>query len=326
MRKWSGWMGLSFALLGAVSASGPAHAQVPTQVPTQWAVQTLDRPGAIGTQLWGINDAGVVVGSDSQGTFSYSAGVYTALSLMPNATAMTAFGVADNGTIVGSWTETVDASTSILHGFIDRNGIYTTWDVPAAVGSSTQIRSISLDGRYLAGYYATASSVQQGFIYDLQTSTLRSFQTVQQMNLQGVNASGVTVGSLGGQNGGGVVVAAGATTYSVQTTLPDVAGRPSFRGINDSGLVTGFTNAGLAIVGRPDSNSFVALGVDGAASVFGEGLNNANAVVGLYQDANNDIHGFLATPVPEAPTALLMAAGLAGVGLLRRRRVVGSGA
>ena len=326
----TGWKKLvqcSALVLGTWGGTGQAMAQTSPPVslpPAQMAVTTIDRAGATGTQLWGINDLGTVVGTDSLGAFLYNGGTVTALNGIANATQISAFGVANNGTVVGSWVEQLSETASITHGFIYQGGTYTTFDLPLAGGVYTQIRSISTDGRYIAGFYGLGNPVGQGFMVDLQSNTLQTFSTTGQMLLHGVNNNGLAVGSLSGPGGGGVVADIGGQ-YNVTPTVLDPGVRPSFRGVNDAGQVSGFYNINgisTAIVGTLGSPySFQTLAIDGAVTSIGEGVNNLGTVVGFYTDANGMSHGFVAAPVPEPSTLLLFVGGLAAVGWARRRAV-----
>jgi hypothetical protein len=127
--------------------------------------------------------------------------------------------------------------------------------------------------------------------------------------MQGANSAGLSVGS---QSPGGAVVF-DALTGNLQTvsSVAGFAGAPRFRGINDAGLISGYAGQ-RAIVGTL-AGGFTALPVDGAATAFGEGLNNVGQLVGNFTDANGLTHGFIASSVPEPASAALC---LAGLGLL----------
>ena len=70
------------------------------------------------------------------------------------------------------------------------------------------------------------------------------------------------------------------------------------RGINDLGLITGFvTIAGVEHGFVANSLGYQLLDVPGATSTFGESINNAGQISGLWYDAASNVHGFIATPV-----------------------------
>jgi hypothetical protein len=308
MTTWIQACRLPALLLGMACVSGQAAAQ--------WTITTLDRPAASNTQLWGINDSNQIVGSDSLGGFVYTGGVASAMPAWAGAEGITPFGIANDGTIVGSWRSPGDGRT---HGFIYRAGSYSGWDLGLPGLSFTQIRSISLDGRYIAGYATGDTPGSTGFVFDTQSSQLTTYAASGTLILQGSTSAGMTAGSLAGSsdNINGGVLAFGGGSYTVYPGMPGVDGRISFRGINDAGMMSGFTrNNGVttAIFGSVTQGySFSALTIDGAATSVGTGLNNQNAVVGFYTDSAAQMHGFLATPVPEPTTALMLAGGLAAL-------------
>lgn len=313
MTTWIQAFRLPALLLGMACATGQAAAQ--------WTITTLDRAAASDTQLWGINDSNQIVGSDSLGGFVYSGGVASAMPGWAGAERITPFGIANDGTIVGSWTSPGDGLT---HGFVYKAGSYAGWDLGLPGLSFTQIRSISLDGRYIAGYATGDTAGSTGFVFDTLSAQLTTYAASGTMILQGSTSSGLTAGSLAGSSGAnGGVLASGAGSYTVYPGMPGVAGRISFRGINDAGMVSGYTsNAGVttAIFGSvTQGDSFSALTIAGAASSVGEGLNNHDAVVGFYTGSDAQLHGFLAAPVPEPTTALLFAGGLATLAWRRRQ-------
>ena len=87
---------------------------------------------------------------------------------------------------------------------------------------------------------------------------------------------------------------------AVATTASSVAGtNPTrARGINDTGLITGFmTVLGVnqGFVGT--SGGFETLMVPGSDATFPESINNAGQVAGLFQTGGGTLtHGFIATP------------------------------
>ena len=55
------------------------------------------------------------------------------------------------------------------------------------------------------------------------------------------------------------------------------------------------------------------LDIPGSDFVRALGINDAGDIVGFYRDAADVAHGFLATPVPEPATVMLLAIGTLGI-------------
>ncbi|HET9471694.1 MAG TPA: hypothetical protein VFO24_11370, partial [Usitatibacter sp.] len=111
---------------------------------------------------------------------------------------------------------------------------------------------------------------------------------------QGINAANQVVGSAqlpGGQQAF-LREPDGTLTFFRVASAPTRA-----RGINDSGLITGFVDVGgiqQGFVGN--SSGFELLAVPGATLTAGEAINTAGQVSGVWFDASNVSHGFIATP------------------------------
>jgi probable HAF family extracellular repeat protein len=297
-------------------------------------------PTGASVQAFGISGAGRVAGAFGsalgQQAFIYSAGAYSLLSGPAGALGAAAFGVTDTGQVAGSFydTQTVDPVTGAItigptHGFVLSGGIYTRIDVPDA--TFTQARGISPDGRYVSGYSTSAAGRSSAFVYDTSSGSFLNLGRPNSTNslAQGVNAAGVVVGSDILSQPGSPSLRVGFT-YDINTGARNdtaIAGyfRTAFRGINDSGTLAGWlqqvdASGALVTVGFAGTTSaYDVIAVPGATDTFAQSINNAGVVSGYYTVGDQSF-GFLATPVPEPQTALLILAGLGLLAGLAKRR------
>ncbi|WP_197046882.1 PEP-CTERM sorting domain-containing protein [Paucibacter sp. KBW04] len=307
---------------------------------TDYKITRIDPNGSTSTNFLDINNLGQIVGQslvseqDEYRAFILQNGQYSYLNGPSGALGVGAFGISDNGAVVGNYYTNRDTSSgsNLLgpsHGFIYAGGAYTTMAIEGAY--NTLLGGISPDGRYVSGTYdyGDADGIQgsQGFIFDRLTNTrtfVGAYQAGVYSSLRGIN-------NLGQVAGWDLVVDADAGTSRRQAFLYDIHSGTStplvFSGlsqtrltdINDNGLMLGYARGASSplnpFVGSP--GSFQELLIEGANMTFGGGINNANDVVGFYTDALGINHGFIATTVPEPQTWALF---LAGAGLLMRRR------
>ncbi len=319
----------ALAVTMAGLASGTAQAA--------YVLTEVARPGAVSTALWDINNAGVMVGyslagsgpADFASAFVFDGSAYTALTGPAGAVSTAALGISDGGKVVGSFntSSSVDGSGNPVldgaQGFIYQGGVYTQFSVAGAL--ETHLRGVSPDGRYLSGYYSTATQNGVGFFYDTLGATLT---TVSAPNstftiAQGINSSGVLVGS--------DILSGPPTTrpgflYDIGTgtrTDQSIAGalRTAIRSIADDGLLAGwFLDASGDQHGFVGSvSSYEQIDFTGADSTYVEGSNNARFLVGGYS-INGVTHAFLATPVATPGTLALLALGLGALACTRGLR------
>ena len=284
-----------------------APAEAKTYALTPYAV-----PGSTFTQLWGLNDHGVLVGADDSGGFIDDHGTITVVNQPGTSGFVT--GISNTGVAVGG-----DGTRSYFY----QGGVFTPFAIAGA--DTTTIRGISANGRFIAGVYTTADTFD-GFVYDTQTSALSTIVPPNGINVtvvQGVTDSGVAVGSLTGPDSSFLFDAVNGTS----TYYTDVGGltKIRIRGIDDAGDVGGWsigTDAFVGFLGSfADGFTTFDLSPDGT---FIYGLNNVGEAVGYYDDDDGLPHSFLVntTTVPEPSSTASMALALlvAGARLARRRK------
>ena len=262
-----------------------------------YVFNTISYPGAIFTDVRGITNTGRIAGYASLDglsnfSFTYAGGVFTALP--PHASNPSALGINDAGVVVGSTMETPKRA------FIYDGVSYTFFTRPAwthtearAIGPSGLVTGWSYEEDPLLGF--TSSS---GFIYNPATGVFTDIPIPGSAFViaQGINAAGQVVGSalipVVGQEGW-LREPGGAISPFRVAGLPTRA-----RGINNTGLITGFVSVGSAYQAYvASSTGYQLLAVPGSDASFGQGINNAGQVAGAFTLAGaTDLRGFIATP------------------------------
>ncbi|THD65933.1 PEPxxWA-CTERM sorting domain-containing protein [Phenylobacterium sp.] len=192
-------------------------------------------PGAVDTQLTGINNAGVVLGkyetASSNGVFTYfteTGGNFTTIG-SPGLSQVTAVGIDSAGDVVGNATY-----QNARVGFIDSGGVYSLLSAPGSQGS-TSIQAVSESGLIAGNFFANGRDI--GFIDDGGTFTDVQPQNATITEITGINDSGTVVGTANHQS---FVDADG--TYTM-LSLPgpgfDPNNNQGVNSINDAGLIGG---------------------------------------------------------------------------------------
>jgi uncharacterized protein DUF3466 len=228
-------------------------------------LRSIDVPGAIFTVAAGINNDGYIVGQFRLATdsprvrrgFLLSEGGFKEID-PPGALFTNVLGIGEGGAIVGRYCTTVASpctpNSRTVHGFLLVDGVYTTIDVPGALG--TNAWSISPGGTILGGYTGADGST------NLFLLTSDGFSDV-----TGPPGTSVELDK-GGLNPEGDVVAAYCDTTCVAT------------GADFHGLLIG-------------GHRSVTVDVPGARSTILFGTNARRDLVGLYIDGSGATHGFL---------------------------------
>lgn len=195
----------------------------------------------------GLNSSLTVVGGLSSGNaFAYSGGALLPLGNVNPATAsQTAFGINDQGLIVGQY---VDNNFGTTPGFLLQNGAYTVLN-PVANALVTNAQGVNNNG-LVAGFYSTDGVHQHGFLYNSVTHayTLEADPSIANLVLTqflGINDQGTVVGYYQLPDGSQHGFLFNSTT-GVYTFLDDPNAALSgvsitqITGINDSGELAGF--------------------------------------------------------------------------------------
>ncbi|HEY4087265.1 MAG TPA: hypothetical protein VGM43_15070 [Bryobacteraceae bacterium] len=159
---------------------------------------TIQIPGSIQTEAFGIENNARVVGSYTDKTlvthgYIYFQGNVTNIDY-PDATFTQAWGINDPQQIVGNFR---DPDTHLQHGFLYNKGKFTQLDVPGAV--STWPRKINNAG-VIVGYFTSGSGPgfhSHGFLYDTSGNFTKidvPFAGATDTFLSGINSSGTMVG------------------------------------------------------------------------------------------------------------------------------------
>jgi probable HAF family extracellular repeat protein len=268
-----------------------------------YVYSTLDVPGATRTGAFAINNLGQIVGSyaDARGghDFLLSGGNFITLNLPGSPS-----GLNDSGQIVG--TTKPPYLGGPRHGYLFSGGSTTMFDVPGAFG--TFASGINGSGQVVGSYFGSSRfSPSHGYLLSGSQYTTLDAPGAFSTELFGINAAGQIVG--GSSNGAFLLTGGRYITLAV----PGAIGTSPV-GINDSGQIVGTWADGGTHSFVYDNGSYTTLAVPGSIVTFADGINDAGQIVGEYEDADHVFHGFVATPVPEPATLLML--GVATLGMI----------
>ena len=224
---------------------------------------------AIGDPAAGMSNAvnihSAVVGVANNNAFLLANGNQTALT-PPGSTTSIAFGINDNGVIVGQYAASAGGTTP---GFVDANGVFTTI-TPTTSATVTNVQGINNRG-LAVGFYSADGVHQHGFTYDISS---KKITLLPDPNTPRIVSGGLTL--------------------------------TQFLGINDNNEAVGYyqtTNGSqFGFLFNLNTQTYTFLDAPQAAPVNGvqitqiTGVSNAGTIAGFFIDANGAQHGFIAAP------------------------------
>jgi len=270
-------------------------------------------PGVTGeTNVFGINDAGLIVGyfSDAAGRHGFIRSVDGSYNVfdVPGASDTRPLGINDAGQVAGF---------SDVGGFIrDVDGSFTTFNIPGPPGSTTFPYDINDVGQVVGKFSDTSEG--HGFLRepDGNTTILAGFERA-----RGINDTGQITGNFVTENGAnGLLREADGTSITIN--VPGALQTAAW-GINDAGQIVGQFVDGTGNHGfiRNTDGTFTTLDVLGASTTNLIGINDSGQVMGMYF-SNSGSFPFVATIpelIPEPSTFTLAAFALLGFAYARRR-------
>lgn len=310
--KYSVYYALAIALLFlAIDASNATAMSYETAL--------IDYPGSPSTTLLGINDKGDVVGqyaaeefngTGGRGAFAIVNSQYIQIqSPNPPQGYDQANGINNSGQIVGQ------SGMDLRLGYVYNGGVYSNILPPGA--DSTPAMGINDKGD-IVGWYGTISPEYTDHSYLLSSGKFTSIDYPDALSTfaMGINNKGEIVGdySLTGPTawpgqGDGFLYSNGKYT----TIAYSGADATSLLAINDLSDILGYYYDLLG--SHPflyHDGQFIPLDLPGTVT----GINDRGQIVGYI-----DGHGFVATPVPEPSTLLLVGTGLIGLFGLGRKKL-----
>ena len=312
------------APLGPAPADDTDHSHEPVvDLPTDGIRLTIDRPyhidvvdvpfpGASETELFGINNAGDIVGSyvdanDVRKGFWLKNGVFETIA-PEGATDTRAFGINASGQITGRYKD----ANGVQHGFLrEPDGLFITVNPGAADNFAWGINDLGQLTSYHFDFPTENDIVITSFLREPDGTFVQvpSSGGVGGNVFRGINDAGVMAGWNLPESGftptefvDGLIYEEGEfTTLSIDAerhTLPD--------DIDNHGRIVGHT-APLdfsEIHGflRTAEGEFHRFGIPGAETTIAQAINDDGVIVGWFEihseDGEEQIHGFIATPTP----------------------------
>lgn len=280
--------------VASLAIATPVHAQGPP-----YAFQTVNYPNARTTQPYGINNAGVIVGTftDQAGVthgFKYEQGTYTVINF-PGSTDNHVLGINQQGQIVG--THSFNGPNGPWHSFLYENGEFEQFDYP---DWESDARAINSAGDIVGVYNAGGVLPTHGFTRTgTDTYATLDYPGALYTFLYGINDAGKISGSYINPNDPtftdrGFVYVNGVFT---RVDYPG-AQETMVYGLNNLDDVVGAHKQVNGLHGFVvNGNRLRSFDVPGATNTVATGINDLRQIVGIYFSAQCATGcGFLAQP------------------------------
>src|SRR5215469_444749 len=259
---------------------------------------TIDVPGAVITNVLGINTAGDVVGNYSAGSsapshgFLYSGGTFTLFDY-PGQYTTIAYGINDSGVIAGS--AYADDASNVV-GFLYDQTTFTTIRAPGK--AATIVYGINNAGDLVGGAGTTLSSTKA---FEMTAGRFKNISppgTYVYIYGAGINDSGKVAGFiLNGLYDYGFTYMNG----KFQKVLVPGTSQTEASGVNDDGTVVGWFFSCTSVCGDHGfvflNGKYSSFDYPGAMSTFAASISKSGQIVGSYTLDNQTFHGFVTNPI-----------------------------
>ena len=268
-------------------------------ITTVWAqtphFTTLDYPGAVSTQAWGINPSGDIIGyyvdaAKASHGFLLSGGKYTSIDY-PGAALTLVNGISPGGDLVGEFAAN---ATDPHRGFVmSKDGKFTAIDFPGANASS----AIGINGRgEITGFYSLADNVNHCFLLSGGRFTSFDFPGSTRSVPNAIGPRGEVVGgyATAGVTHGFLLRNGDFTSIDVPRAATTIA-----IGINRSGVIVGryIDTAAVSHGFLLSADQFTTIDVPGSTFTGINSIGPGGDMVGRYT-AGGVTHGFLLSAAP----------------------------